>query len=180
MEAGGYYSRLLQEYDAVILSSKLLENRPLPVSKEPKSNQPLSVIIAKDPNPVIQIPPITLEEAASKVIIFTDKEMGVESEHGIETVVLDKLKLITVLEHCKSQGLCSVLLDLRAVHDDFKEILKGVEGNLIQKLVVEVLPVWSVGKENVSLEAIKISQRAGLKNFEPKKEGKSVLLEGYF
>ncbi|XP_071709705.1 riboflavin biosynthesis protein PYRD, chloroplastic [Rutidosis leptorrhynchoides] len=180
-ETNGYYSRLLQEHDAVILSSKSLKNCQLPESKEPKSNQPLRVIIAKAPNHAIKIHLDTLEEeAASKVVIFTDYETGVGSEHGVETFVLDVVKLTTILEHCKRQGLCSVLLDLRGGYDDFEEILKGVEGNLIQKLVVEVLPVWSEGKKDVSVEAIRISQKSGLKNFEPKKVGKSVLLEGYF
>ncbi|XP_076950290.1 riboflavin biosynthesis protein PYRD, chloroplastic-like [Bidens hawaiensis] len=180
MEAGGYYSKLLQEHDAVIKSSKSLAKHPLPVSKEPKSNQPLYIIIAKDPSPEIQIP--KHEESASKVIIFTDQKTVVGSEQGIETVVLDQMTLMTILESLKGRGLCSVLLDLRGGFDDFDEILKGVDGNLLQKVVVEVLPVWSESKENNinALEAIKISRRAGLKNFEPEKEGKSALLEGYF
>lgn len=181
MESGGYYSRLLQEHDAVIISSKSLEKHPLPESKELNPNQPLYVIISKDPSSVIQIPTHALQESASKVIIFTDQETVVESEQGIETVVLDQMKLTTILENLQGRGLCSVLLDLRGGFSDFDEILKGVEGNLLQKLVVEMLPVWGESKEDTAaLEAIKISQRAGLKNFEPKKEGKSVLLEGYF
>ncbi|GJS03008.1 riboflavin biosynthesis protein PYRD, chloroplastic-like protein [Tanacetum coccineum] len=179
-EAGGYYSRLLQEHDAVILSSKSLQKYPLPESREPQSNQPLYIIIAKHPNPVIKIPNHT-QELASDVIIFTDKETGVGSEQGIETLVLDKMNLTTILESLKGRGLCSVLLDLRGGFDDFEDILKGVEENFVQKLVVEVLPVWGESKEDAALKALKsISQRAGLKNFEPKKEGKSVLLEGYF
>ncbi|KAK9051439.1 hypothetical protein SSX86_028066 [Deinandra increscens subsp. villosa] len=180
-EAGGYYSRLLQEHDAVIISSRSLEKHPLPESKEPKSNQPLHIVIAKNPSPMIQIPKHTHEGSASKLIIFTDQETVIGSEQGIETLVLDQMKLTAILEKLKGRGLCSVLLDLRGGFGDFDEILKGVEGNLLQKLVVEVLPVWSERKEDTAaLEAIKISQRAGLKNFEPKKEGKSVLLEGYF
>lgn len=175
MEAGGYYSRLLQEHDAVVLSSKSLQKYSVPESKEPKSNQPLRVIIAKDPNHVIQI-----EESASKVVIFTDQQTGVGSEKGIETRVFDELKLGTILEHCKGEGLCSVLLDLRGGIGDFEEILKGIEGNLVQKLVVEVLPIWGGNKESASLEAIKIGQKAGLNKFEPKIVGKSVILEGYF
>ncbi|KAI3498302.1 hypothetical protein L1887_34074 [Cichorium endivia] len=180
MEAGGYYSRLLQEHDAVVLSSKSLQKHSLPESKEPKSNQLLRIIIAKSQSPVMEIPHFTLEELASKVVIFTDHKTGLKSEEGIETRVFDEVKLRTILEHCKGEGLCSVLLDLRGGIGDFEEILKGVEGNLVQKLVVEVLPVWGGSKEGASLEVIKIGQRAGLKKFEPKIEGKSVILEGYF
>nr|XP_043623418.1 riboflavin biosynthesis protein PYRD, chloroplastic [Erigeron canadensis] len=180
MEAGGYYSRLLQEHDAVILSSKSLDKYPLPESKEPKSSHPLYIIVAKHPDPVIQIPNLTSEEASSKVIIITDQEANVRSEQGIETMVLDNLQLTTIMKNLKGRGLCSVLLDLRGGFGDFEEILNGVEGNLLQKLVVEMLPVWGESKKDAALEAIMTTQRAGLKNFEPKKDGKSVLLEGYF
>ncbi|KVH97235.1 APOBEC/CMP deaminase, zinc-binding, partial [Cynara cardunculus var. scolymus] len=156
-EAGGYYSRLLQEHDAVVLSSKSLQKHPLPESKEPNSNQPLHIVLVKRPD----LPHLTLqEETASKVIIFTDQETDMGSEQGIETVVLDKMNLTTILEHCQHQGLCSVLLDLRGSFGDFEDILKGVEENLVQKFVVEVLPVWGESKEEASFEAIKISQRA--------------------
>lgn len=126
---------------------------------------------------MVKIPNHT-QESGSNVIIVADKEIGVGSVQGIETLILDKVNLTAILESLKGRGLCSVLLDLRGGFNDFEDILKGVEGNLVQKLVVEVLPVWSETKQDAT--AIKsISQRAGLKNFEPKKEGKSVLLEGY-
>ncbi|KAJ0439270.1 putative diaminohydroxyphosphoribosylaminopyrimidine deaminase [Helianthus annuus] len=183
MDAGGYYSKLLQEHDAVILSSKSLAKHPLPESKEPKSNKPLYVIIAKDSSPVIQIPKHTHEESAPKLIIFTDQESVVGSEQGIETLVLDQMKLTTILENLKGRGLCSVLLDLRGGYGDFDEILKGVEVKLLQKLVMEVLavlPVWNEGKENdTAHEAMKISHKAVLKNF-TKRDGINILIEAYF
>ncbi|KAM0004736.1 putative diaminohydroxyphosphoribosylaminopyrimidine deaminase [Helianthus debilis subsp. tardiflorus] len=180
MDAGGYYSKLLQEHDAVILSSKSLAKHPLPESKEPNSNQPLYVIIAKDSSPVIQIPKHTQEESAPKLIIFTDQETVVGSEQGIETLVLDQMKLTTILENLKGRGLCSVLLDLRGGYDDFDEILKGVEVNLLQKLVMEVLPEWCESKENdTAHEAVKISHKAVLKNF-TKRDCINILIEAYF
>ncbi|GFZ06859.1 cytidine/deoxycytidylate deaminase family protein [Actinidia rufa] len=73
-KSGGYYSLLLQEYDAVILSSNLLTaNGLFPASKEPGANQPLQILISRNPRSPIQIP-VFSTEAASKVIIFTDKE----------------------------------------------------------------------------------------------------------
>ncbi|XP_056175801.1 riboflavin biosynthesis protein PYRD, chloroplastic-like [Syzygium oleosum] len=45
IDSGGYYSKLLQEYDAVILSSTSLSDKPaLPNSQEPGANQPLRIV----------------------------------------------------------------------------------------------------------------------------------------
>ncbi|KAI8531387.1 hypothetical protein RHMOL_Rhmol11G0132400 [Rhododendron molle] len=147
---GGYYSQL-QEYDAVIRSSTLLrENFSLPVSKEPGANQPLQIILARNPSSPIQVPVMTTE-VSSKVVIFTNKETSVEPEmaqKGIETVVLDGMNLMTILEYCKRRGLCSVLLDIRGNIGDFEEMLReGFEGKLLQKVVVEMLPIWKGSKE---------------------------------
>ncbi|KAJ0112665.1 hypothetical protein Patl1_00432 [Pistacia atlantica] len=45
-ESGGYYSQLLQEYDAIILSASLTEKFSIPASHEPGANQPLKIITA--------------------------------------------------------------------------------------------------------------------------------------
>ncbi|KAL2491339.1 Riboflavin biosynthesis protein PYRD [Abeliophyllum distichum] len=175
-ECGGYYSKLLQEHDAIILSS----TSSFPASKEPGANQPLQIVLSKNPNSQIQIPDPT-NDATSKVIIFTDKEMDVEpekSQKGTETVVFDRISLISVLEHCKRQGLCSVLLDLRGNYADFEDILiEGFEENLFQKLVVEVLPIWRGSEETTSMH-IYLEKR--VKNLTSMVSGKSILLVGYF
>lgn len=175
-ERGGYYSKLLQEHDAIVLSS----TSSFPASKEPGANQPLQIVLSKNPNSQIQTPKPT-DDATSKVIIFTEKEMNVEPEtnqKGIETVVFDRISLISVLEHCKHQGLCSVLLDLRGDYADFEDILReGFEQNFFQKLVVEVLPIWR-GSEETSLKHIYVEKR--VKNLTSMVSGKSILLVGYF
>lgn len=51
MASGGYYSQLLQEYDAVILSSALLaQTSSVAASNEPGAKKPLQIIIAKSPS----------------------------------------------------------------------------------------------------------------------------------
>ncbi|KAL2479343.1 Riboflavin biosynthesis protein PYRD [Abeliophyllum distichum] len=140
---------------------------------EPGANQPLQIVLSKNPNSQIQIPDPT-NDATSKVIIFTDKEMDVEpekSQKGTETVVFDRISLISVLEHCKRQGLCSVLLDLRGNYADFEDILiEGFEENLFQKLVVEVLPIWRGSEETTSMH-IYLEKR--VKNLTSMVSGKS-------
>ncbi|GFY92560.1 cytidine/deoxycytidylate deaminase family protein [Actinidia rufa] len=184
-KSGGYYSQLLQEYDAVILSSTLLTaNGSLPASEEPGANQPLQILIARNPRYPIKLPVLTTE-AASKVIIFTDKERTIETEtaqRGIETVVFDGINLITILDYCKRRGLCSVLLDIRGNIGDFEGILKeGFEQNLLQKVMVEVLPIWSGCKEDgLSEELTNLGKRLRLRNLTSRNSIRGVLLEGYF
>ncbi|XP_052210964.1 riboflavin biosynthesis protein PYRD, chloroplastic [Diospyros lotus] len=184
-EPGGYYSHLLQEYDAIVLSSASVNGKPsFPASKEPGANQPLQILIATDPSSPVQIPAIPAE-LTSKVIIFTDREATVHPEtakRGVETVVLDRLDLGMILDYCKQRGLCSVLLDLRGNSRDFEEILRvGFEQNLLQKVVVEVLPVWGGNKEeNLPVALTNLQQRLKLRNLTSRHSGHGVLLEGYF
>ncbi|XP_009796799.1 riboflavin biosynthesis protein PYRD, chloroplastic-like [Nicotiana tabacum] len=180
MESGGYYSKLLQEYDAVIVSSFLQsQNYSVLSSKEPGAKQPLQIVLAKSSDS-LQLPAVT-DDTSSKTIIFSDKEITVEleaSQRGIETVVLDRMNLTAILEHCKRQGMYSVMLDLRGNFVDFEEILQeGFEQNLFQKVIVEVLPILGgSGKE-----AIKhMQQNRRLKNLTSRTLGESILLEGYF
>ncbi|KAL3536824.1 hypothetical protein ACH5RR_000190 [Cinchona calisaya] len=82
LEPGGYYSKLLQEYDAIVFSSTLLsENLSFPASKEPGANQPLQIVLAKDPS--VQIPALA-SEATSKVIIFTEKDTSFLSKKQLK------------------------------------------------------------------------------------------------
>ncbi|KAJ6675373.1 CYTOSINE DEAMINASE FAMILY MEMBER [Salix viminalis] len=144
-DSGGYYSQLLQEYDAVILSASLIANSTFPASQEPGG-----------PSYPVQIPPLT-ENAASRVIIFTDKEATEEPEtakKGIETVVLNHINLNRILEYCKTRGLCSVLVDLRGSFVELEALLNdGTEQILFQKIIVEVLPLWDESGGESSLTA---------------------------
>ncbi|KAJ8759883.1 hypothetical protein K2173_009984 [Erythroxylum novogranatense] len=130
---GGYYSQLLQKYDAVIVSSSLTGNLALPTSQEPGANQPIRIIIAKNPFPLVPVS-IPSNEEALKVILITDKDTSVEQEtaqKGIETVVLDHTNLHAILEFCYGN------------FDELEDLVKeGIEQNMLQKIAVEVLPLW--------------------------------------
>lgn len=181
--AGGYYSQLLQEYDAIISSTAATEKFPVPASEEPGANQPLQILIAKSPLSQDQIH-VSSIEATSKVIIFSENETAVEPEmarKGIETVVLDQINLNAVLEYCKCQGLCSVLLDLRGHLGYFEDLVKqSLEENLLQKVVVEVLPFWSTSeREELPLALKNLKEGIRLKNVTCRKSNDSIVLEGY-
>uniref|UniRef100_A0A2P2IMD5 CMP/dCMP-type deaminase domain-containing protein n=1 Tax=Rhizophora mucronata TaxID=61149 RepID=A0A2P2IMD5_RHIMU len=181
-ESGGYYSRLLQEYDAVIISSSLCNKFPVPVSQEPGANQPLKIIISPSGSP-IQISSLT-EEATSGMVIFTENETAVGPEtaqKGIETVVLDPINVTAILEYCSRRGLCSVLIDLRGRCDDFGELLNdAIEHNVLQKLTVEVLPLWDGNGDGNSLWILeRIGRRLKVNNLQSNNSRQSIVLEGY-
>lgn len=178
VECGGYYSKLLQEYDAVIVSSAALaEKSSVPISNEPGANQPLKIVLSKCPDPLIKIPAL----GDSKLLIVTEKDTGEKPrtvEEGIQTLSFEKISLLEILEHCKNQGLCSVLLDLTANTVDFEGMLKeGFEQNLFQKVVVEVLPFLGGDRERYLSN---VHLKGKVKKMTSSVYGKSVLLEGYF
>lgn len=182
-ESGGYYSQLLQECDAIILSSASISDKfAIPASQEPGANQPQWIIVARNHSSSPNTSSLPTEDAG-KLIIFTDKEMVVEPEvdrKGIETVVLDELNLNSILEYCNQQGFCSVLLDSRGI-DTIEELLQeGIEQNLLQKIVVEVLPLWVESNNGILPVVLKnLWKRLEMKKLQTKISGKSVIIEGY-
>ncbi|XP_022757308.1 riboflavin biosynthesis protein PYRD, chloroplastic-like [Durio zibethinus] len=178
-QTGGYYSKLLQEYDAIILSASLTEKFSSPTSQEPGANQPLQIVIASNPG---QLPAPSKE--ASKIIIFSDKEVATEADlaqKGIDAVNLDRINLTSILEYCKRQGFCSILLDLRGSFGDLEELLReSIEQNVLQKIVLEVLPFWDESNGGVSLVALNsLVKRLEVKNLQSMISTQSIVLEGY-
>lgn len=184
-DSGGYYSQLLQEYDAVVLSSSLFDkNILLPSTRESGANQPIRFIIQRNPSSSVQVP-LVVNEASDKTIIFTDKNAAAAPEmaqKGIETVAMDWINLDTILSYCYSQGLCSVLLDLRGNLSDFEELIKeGIEKKYFNKLVAEILPVWNgCGKGHPLTALLSLEKCAKLTNLQSKTLDQSVVIEGYF
>lgn len=180
-ESGGYYSKLLQEYDAVLLSStSLAEKSSFPFSKEPGANQPLKIVLSKYKSSLVQIPALK-NDSASKLMIVSEKEANVDPQivqDGTQTLSFDRISLPEILEECKNQGLCSVLLDLTGNDVDFEDILQeGFEKNLFHKVIVEVLPILGCGQERVSKH---LDIRAKVRKLTTYASGKSVVLEGYY
>ncbi|KAF8017130.1 hypothetical protein BT93_H2355 [Corymbia citriodora subsp. variegata] len=182
-DSGGYYSKLLQAYDAVILSSTSLSDKSsLPTSQEPGANQPLRIVIARSSNAMLEVPGVAAG-VNSKLIIFTDKESVVESKgslEGVETVILDKINMNAIVDYCKRQGMNSVLLDLVGNSYDLEELVKeSVEQNMLQKILVEVSPLWCERNDGNAHFPLNMVEVRKLKNLQPKIYGKSIILEGH-
>ncbi|KAJ1385592.1 Riboflavin biosynthesis protein RibD [Sesbania bispinosa] len=187
-DCGGYYSRLLQEYDAVILSSSLFSEKlsadSVSASQEPGANQPIRIIIHKDPSSSNQIP-LVINKVTDKVIIFIDYRTATSPEvaqQGIETVSLDQINLDVILDYCNRQGLCSVLLDMRGIFNGFEELVKeGIKKKYFNKFVTEIFPIWNGCAEADPLLPLKnLEQGVEVENLRSKASSQSVVVEGYF
>ncbi|BAS87942.1 Os04g0177400 [Oryza sativa Japonica Group] len=144
-QPGGYYSQLLKEYDGVIISGISVNMTTLPTSHEAGAKQPLYIIIAQGGNSQLNIQ-FLREECASEAVVLTDSPVTVKPP-GVEVLVLDRMSLEFILEILAQRGLCSVLVDFREAGGDFAYLLKNFqEEKLVQKVVVELLPIWTVTK----------------------------------
>ncbi|MCL7024554.1 hypothetical protein MKW94_024978 [Papaver nudicaule] len=166
---GGYYSQLLQAYDGVILCiGSLTADSTFPMSQEPQAKQPLQIIVARNTNSPVQIPVLTTD-AATQVIIFAETDTLVNPEttnQGVETVVMDKVSLNAILDHCASRGLCSVLVDFVGDYKDLEELVDEV---------------WERRKESEMQTNKKLARKVHKpKKLQSRVLNESVLVEGYF
>ncbi|PUZ43172.1 hypothetical protein GQ55_9G641100 [Panicum hallii var. hallii] len=176
-QSGGYYSQLMKEYDGVIISSDLAKMSTLPVSHEAGANQPQYIIIAQGESSRLHIPSLS-EEHASKAIVLADSPVTVEPA-GVEVAVLRQIDLDSILLLLAQRGLCSVLVDFREAGESFVSLLNDFqEDKLVQKVVLEFLPVW-LASEGLNNLAFGGRQSFPLKNVEYREVNGAMLLEGY-
>ncbi|XP_057533531.1 riboflavin biosynthesis protein PYRD, chloroplastic-like [Amaranthus tricolor] len=185
-ECGGYFSKLLQEYDAVIhtsASSTMAQELSSLRSQEPNARQPRHILLATNQDFLNNL----VAESDCNATVFANKEVSVGpelSQKGIEVVVMDHISLDAILEYLSKQEMTNVLVDLRGKLSDLEEILEeALQTNSMQKVVVEVLPIWAGTEPEDSLSSSMMmnhthSQR--LKNLSTRIAGDSILLEGYF
>ncbi|KAG1368517.1 riboflavin biosynthesis protein PYRD, chloroplastic [Cocos nucifera] len=176
-ESGGYYSKLLQEYDGVVISSNLFSNNfRFPTSYETGASQPLRIVIARGINS-LHLPALTTE-SAGKVVVLAEKTIVVEPKlEDVEIVVLEQMSLKSILDYCAHRGLCSVLLDIREDNEALKELLDNVlDEHLVQKVVMEVCPIWCSGEEALLAFGRKSFR---LRDLQTRTVNENVVIEGY-
>uniref|UniRef100_A0ACD5WXY3 Uncharacterized protein n=1 Tax=Avena sativa TaxID=4498 RepID=A0ACD5WXY3_AVESA len=176
-QPGGYYSQLAKEYDGVIISSEMAKTTTLPVSREAGAKQPLYIIIAQGEGSKLHIPSLD-KESVSNAVVLADSPVTMEPA-GVGVSVLGQMNLESILQLLAERGLCSVLVDFRDVGDGLASLLNRFqEDNLVQKVVVELSPVWMVSPGTSDL-AFGGSESFPLKNVERKEVNGTLLLEGY-
>ncbi|PKA61287.1 diaminohydroxyphosphoribosylaminopyrimidine deaminase / 5-amino-6-(5-phosphoribosylamino)uracil reductase [Apostasia shenzhenica] len=178
-ESGGYYSKMLQEYDGIMISGELLSrNFTLPLSFEDGANQPLHIIIARNINK-LHLPASSIE-SASHVLVIAENDICVEPKsERVAAVVLESMNLKSILDYLGSRGLCSVLLDFRENHGAIVELIKdGFRDGLFQKVVMELCSVFG-GDNDASLPSFGEMMK-NLKDFQSRSYNESLVVEGYF
>ena len=178
-ELGGYYSKMLQEYDGVVSSSNLFATTStLPASRETGANQPLQIIVARGESSSLYLPdPVT--KSSSRIIVLAEKPITLDSEsEGVEVVVLERMNLSSILDYCGKQGLCSVILDFRGDYGGLSDLLEdGLDEKLVQKVVMELCPAFDRNQESSIFKFGSIPLR--LKDLKSMASNDSVIVEGY-
>ncbi|KAJ6796453.1 riboflavin biosynthesis protein PYRD, chloroplastic [Iris pallida] len=176
-ESGGYYSKLLQEYDAVVVPRSML-TASLPSSQETGAKQPLHIIIASGVSSSLHLP-VSIMESADQIIVLADKSTIVEPESkGIEVIVLEKFSLSSILDFCGRLGFCSILFDLRGDDECFIELIRdGIQEHLVQKVVVEI-PSFTERSEETSILPFG-DKSLQLKDLQSRNSNENVIVEGY-
>ncbi|KAF0930807.1 hypothetical protein E2562_035282 [Oryza meyeriana var. granulata] len=157
--------------------SNFAKTNTLPISHEAGAKQPLYIIMAQGEDSQLNIPFIK-EGSAPEAVVLTDSPISVEPA-GIEVLVLDRMNLESILQLLAQRGLCNVLVDFREAGGDISSLLNNFqEAKLQQKVLVELLPIWTVSQGPCDL-AFGDSQSFPLKDMEHKEVNGCVLLEGY-
>eukprot|EP00897_Mesotaenium_endlicherianum_P009791 jgi/Mesen1/8840/ME000053S08246 len=142
-KAGGYYSQLLAEYDAVVVTDAAVHTNPSLLSAEPGAKQPLRVVLARSLDmplhhevfDVARAPTLVVTEAQA---IADDVEQSsrtgqpaMESalrERGVEVVACSgEIDLDDVLDMMHERGCCCVLWDAQGPPGS------GLEGYLAKR-----------------------------------------------
>lgn len=177
-EPGGYFSKMLQESDGIVVSSEFLSRTStLPISFEAEANQPFHMIIAMNKSSLDL--PKTVINSASHIIILTNRSLSVEPRsEKVETVLLEQMTLTSVLDYCGRRGLCSIVVDIREDNGSVTELLEGsFEEGLVQKVKMELCPVWS-GRNDAALPSFGVELRK-LNDLESHVTNESTIVEGY-
>ena len=164
VEEGGYYSKMLQQYDGVIVSDHAVYHNQIFLSSEVGAKQPLRIVVTWTLDLPIDslifntdLAP-TLVLADEKAIVHNLQSAGklnsqtmdmLLQQRGVEVIILKKLEIDSVLDICSQRGLCSVLIESRGLASAGLENFLGkqaLEEEAVQKLVIAICPMISGNK----------------------------------
>ncbi|KAI5066530.1 hypothetical protein GOP47_0019154 [Adiantum capillus-veneris] len=194
--AGSYFSKLLQETDAVIVHDSALSDNPVLLSAETGSKQPLRIVLSHDlklplASSIFDTTSAPTLVIASEQAVVLDLEassrtgsQSMESllrERGIEVMVLQELSLMSVLDVCYERGFCSVLLDSRGrdplgLHNPLGKL--AVEERVVQKVIVDVFPTVT-GHNRAGPGFVIDGGALPVERVRSRMSGSHVIIEGY-
>lgn len=193
---GSYFSKLLQENDAVIVPATALLDNPILLSAESGSKQPLRIVLSNDLKLPLEsrvfdtsLAP-TLVIASEQAIVAdldNSSRKGAQSmdsllrEKGVDVVVLQELDLNSVLDVCYEHGFCSVLLDSRGRDlNGTKNPLgrQALQEKVLQKVIVDVFPTLG-GQTKAGPGFLVDKDMLPMERISSRMSGSHVIIEGY-
>eukprot|EP00250_Pteridium_aquilinum_P012515 c20770_g1_i1 orf=493-1803(-) len=193
---GSYFSKLLQENDAVIVSDIALSDNPVLLSMEPGAKQPLRIVLSSDFKLPLEssvfdtsLAPTLVVASEQAVVADLDNisRRGGQSmdsllrEKGVDVVVLQELDLNSVLDVCYERGFCSVLLDSRGQEPTvFKNSLgkQALEEKVLQRVIVDICPCLC-GHSRAGPGFIIDKGMMHLERISSRMSGSHVIIQGY-
>lgn len=190
---GSYYSKLLQENDAVIVLDTALSGNPLLLSSETGSKQPLRIVLSDDMKLPLESSVFDTFSAPTMVItseqaVVLDLDLSsrtgsqsMESllrERGVEVMVLQELNLTSVVDICYERGFCSVLLDSCGQSSTNSVGKQAVQERLLQKVIVDVFPHFS-GHTRAGPGFVIDGGTLPIERISSRMSGSHVIIEGY-
>lgn len=194
-EEGGYYSKMLQQYDGVIVSDQTLYDNLNLLSSEAGAKQPLRIVVTR--TLVLPIDSLIFNTDLAPTLVLADEKAIVDNlqsagklngqtmdmllrQRGVEVVILKKLEIDSVLDICSQRGLCSVFIDSRGLASAGLENFIGkqaLEEEAVQKLVIAICPMISGNKRtelNFDIPPAKLNR------LRTKLSKDVAVVEGYF
>eukprot|EP00270_Netrium_digitus_P007147 TRINITY_DN2077_c0_g1_i2.p1 TRINITY_DN2077_c0_g1~~TRINITY_DN2077_c0_g1_i2.p1 ORF type:complete len:481 (-),score=106.29 TRINITY_DN2077_c0_g1_i2:154-1596(-) len=198
---GGYYSCLLSEVDAVVVTDvAVLDDDVDLLSGEEGAKQPLRVVAAR----TLDLPrnARVFNTSMAKTMVVTDEAALVEDvqrasgsggdaaetwlrEKGVEVVVVEELSPSTILDLCQQRDIVSLLWDCQGPEGSGLESYLGrwaLSEGVVEKVCIAVVPVI-VGESGKSggpgFLLDKSNGRIQLENIMTTMSGDDVIITGY-
>lgn len=193
--SGNAYSKLLQEYDAVIVTADALESVSPLLSLEPNVKQPLRVILTESLDLDRSHPLFDTSEGPTLVVATEDAlakdverkiKQGEEPtqtwllEKGVDIVFTDEIDLDNVLGLCYQRDASTVLWSVQGPNDSSLPLTKKLlEEGTVDKLIVNVVPIF-VGDDSSQPEFGSFDVTAKLEKVRTVSSDENVVIEGYW
>lgn len=192
---GSYFSKLLQENDAVIVQGAVLYENPDLLSAEPGTNQPVRIVLSQTLDLPVQslvfdtslAPTLVLatEQAIVADLEGNGRKVGQSTQYtlqqkGVDVIAVKELDLDSVLGICYERGFCSVLLDSRGPDfSGFENSLgrQALDEKVVQKLVVAISPV--ICGTTRAGPGFTLASMLHLERVSTEMSGQEVIIKGY-
>eukprot|EP00271_Cylindrocystis_brebissonii_P017113 TRINITY_DN430_c1_g4_i1.p1 TRINITY_DN430_c1_g4~~TRINITY_DN430_c1_g4_i1.p1 ORF type:complete len:477 (+),score=52.07 TRINITY_DN430_c1_g4_i1:271-1701(+) len=198
---GSYYSRLLAEYDAIIVTEDALSSNPSLLSSEPDAKQPLRVVLSRTLG--LPLSASVFDTTHARTLLVVDESALVNDvalasrtgqpsmetllrQRGVEVVPVFDVDVAKVIDMCYQRNASSVLLDAQSPPSVNENsglstlATSAMEEGLVDKVVMVIAPI--VVGNGQGFEPLSIGSDNGrrqLTRLRTYMSGANAVVEGY-